>query len=146
MSRPLAPALARISPAPEQKRSLPMLPWYPSSFMSSTRGWSVTARGVYRELLDVQWEMGALPSEAETLQRIIVATNAEWKSWRLIEGKFPIGTDGLRRNPRLEKEHANAIRRSEKASDSAREKWRQERVRIEREKLSKFGGGTDANA
>jgi len=28
--------------------SLPMLPWFPANFLSATRGWSVTARGVYR--------------------------------------------------------------------------------------------------
>src|ERR1019366_631615 len=83
---------------------LPYLPWYCGDFMSSTRGWSVTARGVYRELLDSSWDVGGLPADPKTLRALIRATPAEWeKSWPLVEPKFPIGTDGLRRNARLEK-------------------------------------------
>lgn len=87
---------------------LPFLPWYPSRFMSATRGWSVTARGIYRELLDAQWEMGELPANPAELQQMIGATSVEWKSWhRLVEAKFPLEADNKRRNPTLE-EHRKA--------------------------------------
>ena len=91
-------------------RSLPFLPWYPARFMSATRGWSVTARGIYRELLDCQWEMGALPESPSELQRLIGATNTEWRWWaQLVERKFPIGEDGRRRNLMLEEHRARSV-------------------------------------
>ena len=142
MSRPRAPVVARIGPAPTPKKSFPMMPWYPASFLSSTRGWSVTARGVYHQLLDCQWEMSALPADASELQRLIGATNAEWKCWPiLVEPKFPVCPDGLRRNDTLEQHRARAIERSDKATQSARERWEQERGRA-----PKQGGSHDANA
>lgn len=87
---------------------LPFLPWYPARFMSATRGWSITARGVYRELLDCQWEMGSLPPTPAELQQLIGATVAEWRCWpTLVEPKFPLDPDNKRRNPTLE-EHRKA--------------------------------------
>ncbi|MDP8986288.1 MAG: YdaU family protein [Pseudomonadota bacterium] len=89
---------------------LPFLPWYPGRFLSSTRGWPVTARGVYRELLDCQWEMASLPPKPLELQRLIGATNAEWKYWALlIEPKFPLDNDGRRRNRQLEQHRARSV-------------------------------------
>lgn len=144
MKRPtLAPVVARIGPAPLRKQSFPMLPWYPASFLSSTRGWSVTARGVYRELLDCQWELGALPADSADLQTLIGAIAGEWKYWpKLVESKFPVGADGLRRNETLERHRVRAIERSDKARQSAEEKWRQARAKLGRDQ----GGGGDANA
>lgn len=139
-----APVVARISPPPTEtvRKRFPMMPWYPANFLSSTRGWSVTARGIYRELLDCQWEMPeGLPADASALQRLIGATAAEWKSWRIVESKFPIGTDGTRRNPTLEGHRARSIQRSIKAAESAAEKWRQQR-----ERQSPTPGATHANA
>jgi hypothetical protein len=70
----------------------------------------VTARGVYRELLDCQWELGGLPSSPVELQRMIGATASEWKSWALlIARKFPVNDDGLRRNPTLETHRARSV-------------------------------------
>jgi uncharacterized protein YdaU (DUF1376 family) len=90
--------------------SLPFLPWYPADFLSSTRGWSVTAKGVYRELIDAQWELGGLPKNPAELQRMIHATDAEWRNWSVkIEAKFPIDTDGLRRNPTIERHRAKSL-------------------------------------
>jgi uncharacterized protein YdaU (DUF1376 family) len=91
-------------------KSLPFLPWYPARFMSATRGWSVTARGVYRELLDCQWEMGSLPGDPRELQRLIGATNAEWRCWpQLVECKFPVGEDSRRRNQVMEEHRARSL-------------------------------------
>lgn len=136
-----APVVARIGPAPQEKTSFALLPWYPSSFLSSTRGWSVTARGIYRELLDCQWDMGGLPSEGAELRQLIGATSTEWKAWPLVEQKFPLCADGLRRNTKLEEHRQRSVERSRKAADSAREKWRKAR-----EGLPARGGEHDANA
>jgi hypothetical protein len=78
--------------------------------MSATRGWSVTARGIYRELLDCQWELGGLPAAATELQALIGATAIEWKYWAAsVSKKFPIDADGLRRNPTLEEHRAKSL-------------------------------------
>jgi uncharacterized protein YdaU (DUF1376 family) len=92
------------------KSGLPFLPWFPARFLSSTRGWSVTAKGLYRELIDAQWEIGGLPANAAELQRLIGATNVEWKHWpTLVEPKFPIDADGLRRNQATERHRAKSL-------------------------------------
>lgn len=91
-----------------------MMPWFPGDFMRSTRGWSVTAKGVYRELLDAQWDMGDLPADPEELRETIGATPAEWEiGWKKCESKFPVRRTA-RRNLRLE-EHR--IRSEEIASE-----------------------------
>lgn len=95
----------------KMSQGLPFLPWFPARFLSATRGWSVTARGVYRELLDCQWESSnGLPANPSELQQLIGATLAEWKCWRgLVEGKFPLDADGRRRNPTLEHHRAKSL-------------------------------------
>jgi uncharacterized protein YdaU (DUF1376 family) len=83
--------------------SLPMLPWFPGDFMKSTRGWSITAKGLYRELLDLQWEMGPLPKEPEKLQALAGATDQEWAAgWPYVGPKFPVSRGRCRANVRLE--------------------------------------------
>lgn len=82
---------------------LPRMPWYPRDFRSSTLLWPLVARGVYRELLDLSWDLGGLPADPDDLREILRASLEEWKrAWPYIEPKFPIAEDGLRRNPRLE--------------------------------------------
>jgi uncharacterized protein YdaU (DUF1376 family) len=118
----LAPGVARFTPALAANNALPMLPWFPSSFMASTRGWSVTARGIYRELLDAQWDLGSLPADLAALKRLIGATNAEWKSWPLVASKFPLCvTDGVRRNPTLERHRSKSVELKERHQRGAAE-------------------------
>ena len=110
MKRPALSLVPRIEPVPVPAKAFPMLPWFPAAFMSSTRGWTVTARGIYRELLDCQWEMGSLPANTAALQRLIGATAKEWRSWPGVETKFPVGPDGLRRNLTLEKHRSESFK------------------------------------
>lgn len=92
------------------KTRLPFLPWFPDRFISTHRGWSVTARGVFRELYDCQWEMLGLPADPADLQQLIGATKAEWQaSWALVEPEYPIDADGLRRNASLEVDRARSL-------------------------------------
>jgi uncharacterized protein YdaU (DUF1376 family) len=89
-------------------KGLPIMPWFAGDFLRSTRGWSVTAKGVYRELLDAQWEFGQLPYQPEELRALIGATRAEWVAgWLKCSGKFP-ATDDYRQNARLE-EHRQEV-------------------------------------
>jgi uncharacterized protein YdaU (DUF1376 family) len=100
--------------------SLAMMPWFPGDFMRSTRGWSVTAKGVYRELLDAQWDMGDLPSEPAELASLIGATPTEWRAgWVKCESKFPICEHGARRNARLEAHRAKSVDLTERRQKGA---------------------------
>lgn len=99
---------------------LAMMPWFPGDFMRSTRGWSVTAKGVYRELLDAQWDMGNLPGDIEELCALIGATAGEWsKGWGKCESKFPLCGDGVRRNERLESHRAKSADLTERRQKGA---------------------------
>lgn len=88
--------------------------WYPRDFVCSTRTWPLEARGVYRELLDAQWDMGGsgvgtLPDDEEQLRELARATPEQWRiAWRLVEPKFP-RVEGGRRNPRLEQHREAAL-------------------------------------
>jgi uncharacterized protein YdaU (DUF1376 family) len=83
--------------------------WFTGDWLAQTRGWSVTARGVARELLDAQWDRGCLPVDPEELRRLISATRREWElAWSVVEPLFPVGAEG-RQNLRLEEEREKAI-------------------------------------
>jgi uncharacterized protein YdaU (DUF1376 family) len=100
--------------------SLAMMPWFPGDFMRSTRGWSLTARGVYRELLDAQWDMGDLPTDPEELRQMIGATPDEWEiGWKRCEPKFPVRRT-CRRNWRLEEHRSRSEHISNTRSEAGR--------------------------
>lgn len=70
----------------------------------------MVARGAYRELLDAQWTMGALPADHATLKAIVGASTSEWRrAWPYLSPKFPACPDGMLRNPRLEEHRARAV-------------------------------------
>ena len=80
----------------------PRLPWFPRDFASATRGWPLIARGIYRELLDAQWDMGALPNDEMILRRIVGATEAEWKlAWPILSTKTMSIFEGDRNMPTI---------------------------------------------
>lgn len=82
--------------------SLSMMPWFPRDFHASTRGWSLVQKAVYRELLDVQWDMGQLPSDLGELRELAGATPAQWAhAWPKVSTKFSANSEGLQ-NARLE--------------------------------------------
>jgi uncharacterized protein YdaU (DUF1376 family) len=85
------------------------LPWFPRDFASSTRGWSLLERGLYRELLDASWDLGSLPTDETQLKRITGVTDAEWrKAWPLVRSKFrECGSELV--NDRLEEHRAEAL-------------------------------------
>jgi uncharacterized protein YdaU (DUF1376 family) len=94
-----------------------MMPWYPRDFASATVLWPFVARGAYRELLDLQWNLssvtqaGVLPDDQEALRTAIRATVPQWRiAWQYIEPKFP-KVPGGRRNERLEQHRQEAVRK-----------------------------------
>lgn len=99
--------------------------WYPRDFLSSitVRSMSMTAQGIYRALLDLQWESGILPSY-EKCCFIYRMTEAEADSFReFFDVCFPNG-----RNPKLHAIREQAIEdrnkqiQKGKASGEARSK------------------------
>lgn len=106
-----------------------MMPWYPGDFQQSTRGWDFIERALYRELLDVQWDLGHLPPDDEKLRKMV---GIHGKTWAKVRHKpfekFPTGADGLRRNQRLEEHRQRALsianQRSEAGKRGMENRWR----------------------
>ena len=85
--------------------------WYPRDFATSivVRSMPFTARAIYRELLDIQWESGCLP-DAKRLLSVIGANVEQWNEFApYIDELFPNG-----RNPKLETMRNEAVLRSQK--------------------------------
>lgn len=82
--------------------------WYARDFLASTtvRRMSITAQGVYRALLDVQWEDGMVPANYAEAMGVIRATRPEGKAFEpFFETCFPGG-----KNSRLDYERCEAVR------------------------------------
>jgi uncharacterized protein YdaU (DUF1376 family) len=108
----------------ERSPSLPRLPWYPAAFAGATRDWPLLARGLYRELLDAQWDLGSVPADERSLRSMVRATAAEWrKAWPWVQPKFVLGDDGRLRNSRLELHRKHALELIEKKRRAALERW-----------------------
>lgn len=94
--------------------SLAMMPWFPRDFIAATRHLALAERGAYRELLDYQWEMGALPADPIRLARLLAITAAEFEPiWEAIRDKFESTTVGLL-NKRLEEHRKKAEEQRDK--------------------------------
>jgi uncharacterized protein YdaU (DUF1376 family) len=90
----------------DEERVDMFLPLFCRDFLMSTIGWSAAQRGHYLTLLMVQWDAGSLPPDLDTLERISGGIS---EAWNLLEDKFPVGKDGLRRNMRLEEHRTTAV-------------------------------------
>ena len=101
-------------------------PLYVRDFLTSTIGWTAEERGHYLTLLMISWDRGGLPTDLPALERLSPGVTA---CWGLLEGKFPVAEDGLRRNSRLEGHREKALdirrKRSEAGSKGAQAKAKQ---------------------
>lgn len=96
----------------DRNPALQWYPWYPGAHLRLTHRWPLTARGAYRELLDVQWAVGELPVSPARLRDLVGVPPADWRVvWRYCEPHFPHVGSG-RRNPDLEEHRAEALERS----------------------------------
>ena len=93
------------------------MPLFCRDFLMSTIGWNATQRGHYLTLLMVQWDAGSLPPETEHLERISGGVS---ESWNLLEDKFPVDKDGLRRNKRLEEHRRTAVELRQKRRENGK--------------------------
>lgn len=92
-------------------------PLYVRDFLTSTIGWTAEERGHYLTLLMISWDRGGLPTDLPALERLSQGVTA---CWGLLEGKFPVSEDGLRRNSRLEGHRKKALDIRRKRSESGK--------------------------
>jgi len=81
--------------------------WYPRDFMASSkvRRMSITAQGVYRALLDLQWEDGNVPETYDEAKLILGLTEVEAMSFEVFYDLcFPDG-----KNPKLHTQRAQQL-------------------------------------
>ena len=92
--------------------------WFPRDFMSSktVRRMSVTAKGVFRELLDLQWEDGSVPTDQDEAREIIGATGEEWAAFaKFFDVCFPNGI-----NPQLAEQRDKSVAAIEKQREAGK--------------------------
>lgn len=105
---------------PQDKRDLPMLPWFPKDFYTSTAGWTFVERSLYRVLLDHQWMLGKLPDDRSRLARIADMPQDQFdEAWTQVGQKFEQAHDGLY-NDRLEHHREESHRLADAKSSAAR--------------------------
>lgn len=95
-------------------------PWFKfwgSDFKSATVGWTLAEKGGYMELLIASWEADGLPADTE---RVFLIHGGIDKVWKCLESKFPIASDGRRRNPRQERIRIEMIETAERKSGQAK--------------------------
>ena len=105
-----------------------MSSWFPffgRDFLTATSGWTAEERGHYITLLIVQWEQKAL---VDDLARLELVSPGVTRCWDVVSEKFPVCSDGKRRNTRLEHERSKSHDRSERARQSASARWASEAV------------------
>jgi uncharacterized protein YdaU (DUF1376 family) len=99
--------------------SLAMLPFFPRDYLAATRHMSLAERGVYTDLLWLQWENGPLPDDAERLANMVGCQLAEFERlWQVVGRKFERTEQGLL-NRRLELHREEALRLKAKRSKGA---------------------------
>ena len=93
------------------------MPLYVRDFLTSTLGWSAEERGHYLTLLMVAWDRGGLPAELDQIERLSPGVTAVWP---MLQDKFPVGDDGLRRNARLEKHRDRCVELKDKRIEAGK--------------------------
>lgn len=114
-------------------------PWYPffgRDFDAATASWSNQETGAYVRLLNHQWDSGFVSDDIREIASIIRETPVKARElWRRrLEAKFPAGTDGRRRNPRL----AELRRKREEIGESNAHRGR---LGAEKRYGRRYGGG-----
>lgn len=89
--------------------SLAMMPWFPRDFRSATQHWPPEARAVYRELLDLQWDIGYVPDDPKTIRKTCGFSLKWWRVWEPFWDEKFIVKDGKRINPTLEKHRVKSM-------------------------------------
>jgi len=86
----------------------------PPAYMNYAKEWivgtmhlSLEEQGAYKRLLDYEWLEDGLPDNPVILAKILGQTSRKFaRIWAAVSDFFPLCDDGLRRNPRLNRERA----------------------------------------
>ncbi|NBW14606.1 MAG: DUF1376 domain-containing protein [Caulobacteraceae bacterium] len=115
---------------------LPYMQFFGKDWLASSNRsrMPLEAQGAYIILLCYQWEEGAIPDDQEEIRAMIhpyPSPQVMAKIWPHICRVFPVSSDGLRRNPRCERDRIAAFEKSAKAKEagSAGGKKKAERAR-----------------
>jgi len=103
--------------------NLPYFSLYPKDFDTDAKVRAMEDRelGLYIRCLNYSWVNDGLPADPEEVRRAFRDTPGAFaEKWPRVEACFPVAADGRRRNPRQEKERAQAIEKSLKASANAK--------------------------
>jgi len=80
------------------------LPWFRCWWkdeMAMSDGWPLNAKGLFHELLSLQWRRGSLPANPEEIRKLLSVKPALWRAtWAFVHPLFPVCDDGCRRNAR----------------------------------------------
>lgn len=108
-----------MSLQPERSEGTPLafMKFYGSDFLNATASWTMEERGIYLTLLWYSWVNGGLPGDIERIDRMAPGARA---AWSVLEAKFPTSPDGMRRNPRQERDRAIMRERSDSAAERGR--------------------------
>lgn len=93
------------------------MPFFGRDFYASTAMWTAEEVGHYIRLLVIQWDSGGLPAD---LSRLELVSPGVGRVWPILEPKFPVGGDGLRRNERMEQHRERACELREARSEAGR--------------------------
>lgn len=91
----------------------PSVDWYYEDFLSGAADLSLLGHGLYVKALCRQWSKGGLSSDEKILRRLLdPERECDTETWDAVMEKFPVDSDGLRRNHRaqVEMEKKLAIR------------------------------------
>lgn len=95
------------------KEKAPAYQWYPKDWQSDSRvrRMSYEQRGIYRELMDIQWLEGSLPDDVELLADIVGYPMSRFeKLWPLIRECFTVrDADGRLLQMRLERQRQDHV-------------------------------------
>jgi|GEM_PF-4132447 len=97
-------------------KDCPSFDLYASDWLAGTIAMTYEEKGLYIDLLALQWETGHLPTD-DRLKRLRVKKSV----LATVLEKFPVGDDGFRRNARLEGERAKQRFRRERQQKGAQE-------------------------
>lgn len=93
------------------------IPFFGRDFYASTAMWTAAEVGHYIRLLVIQWDSGSLPAD---LRRLELVSPGVSDVWQLLQTKFPVCEDGLRRNARMEEHRAKAQELKQKRANAGR--------------------------
>jgi hypothetical protein len=103
--------------------NLPYYPMYPKDFDSdkNVRLMDDCDLGLFIRCLNHSWTNDGLPTDPEEIRRSFRDNREDFlNKWKRVEPCFPIASDGMRRNPRQEKERIGAIAKHKAASDAGK--------------------------